>query len=774
MEEWSQFNLNERILENLQSLNFFTPTDIQKKVLVYANAKVDLIIQARTGEGKTLCYGIPIANYILNFYERAPEKARKISPVALIIVPTRELGIQVKNHITAILKDLNLEVEQETKENDQQNDLKLNNNKEGREEKLYYNIKIANVLGGFAKPKQMKILTKFNPEIIIATPGRLWEIIENEDNTILNKIKRLRFLVLDEADRMTEKGHFKELRKIIAYVYNKIENDQEEDQDDVKEDDNNEDEEIDDNAHGKYKQSKNNKNALSKKLGVFTQNDLGNTEDDQLENEKLARSLKKKKINVKSNEIQTLDVMDMFNDIDSEFIDTTNIQHLDDFEMGENLEGENEEEIKQEDDNNRITNTKKQNLHGKLRRMKKEEDKIKTVEMPIHTIPLRTFLCSATIEQVHLKNNKNKKSQNEDENNDLANLEGLIKNLKFYNKIRYVKYVENQEDTENIINNQTISTKIQKRILPERLQLECYKCESSIKDYYLFHILKENEDKKIIVFTNSISHTKKLFSIFSFFDFKLSVLHSKMQQSQRMKNLEKFTSGTGNVLLCTDVGARGLDIPLIDIVIHYHIPKHSEVFIHRSGRTARALKEGKSLSLISEEELNLYKKIMKDVKINEFGMKTLNVAQLEKYKSLFEYAKKVEKEDHTEKKQARERQWYEKNANECDMIFDEDYIDENNNKSDEEDEVFLKKKRKLNVKGQMNNKKIYHNIVTANIKRTSFLTPDMVQKLNKLVSNESMKKVNITQALFEAKNDAQSFKFKDKQRKKRYLRRRKK
>ena len=154
---WSEFNLNPFLTENL-SKTFKNPTEIQKKVLIYTTSKTDLIIQARTGEGKTLCYAIPILNYILNFYSRSPEMIKKISPVSLILVPTHELGIQVKNHIEKLITE--------------------------KKNIIKFNIKIACVLGGFAKPKQLKILNKKFPEIIIATPGRIWEIIENEESEI--------------------------------------------------------------------------------------------------------------------------------------------------------------------------------------------------------------------------------------------------------------------------------------------------------------------------------------------------------------------------------------------------------------------------------------------------------------------------------------------------------------------------------------------------------------------------------------------------------------
>lgn len=768
--DWDNYDLNEKIITNLtENCKFDSPTDIQKRVLQYLNSKVDLIIQARTGEGKTLCYGIPIINYILNLYERAEDKIKTISPVALIIVPTRELGLQVSSHLSAIIKDIS----------------------KSEDNKFYHNIKIVNVLGGFAKPKQIKILNKYKPEIIIATPGRLWEIMENEESPLLSKFYKLKYLVLDEADRMTEKGHFRELKNIIQHIYTKLET-------------------VDLRT---IKEDENEDNFLKKKINSITKGDK--VKDQKEENKKLQKALKKRGLNVKMDDIEELDPLDMFQDEDN-LIDNFNLQEeqeqsedqedqeeieMDDEDMleqenfeeqeileeeiseqdgiqneenelDENEESENQQEEDEEDDEDNILDERK------LRKMKKDEDKIQEKVTPKHQIHLRTFLCSATIEQLHQKEkfNKGKKpkpKQEDPEDQDKINLDNLVRNIKFYNKLMYVR---NQRDQVDPLAEQDEEVENQRKsaVLPEKLELDCYKCDSLIKDYYLLHILRENEGKSIVVFTNSISHTKKIFSIFSFFDFKLTVLHSKMQQSQRIKNLDRFRKKESNILFCTDVGARGLDIPMVDIVIHYHIPKTTEPFIHRSGRTARAHKEGTCISLISEAELSTYKKIMKDIKIREFGMKTLSIMQLEKYKSLFEFTKKVEKEDHTIKKKNRERQWFEKRANECEMLFDEDEYDLD--KRDEEEieiEKFLNKKRKQIQKTQFQDKKVFHKITTNNIKRTSFLSSDMVAKLNGMIdSSQNMKDINLTKAIFDANKDAQAFRYKGKQKKKRYQRRR--
>ena len=227
---WNDFDLNEKILSNLKKLKFEKPTEIQSKVLGYCQSKTDLVVQARTGEGKTLCFGIPIANDILNTYEKNHEIKKKVSPIALILVPTRELGIQIKNHIENILIDHQrmYEEKKELEKSLKEEESKIKNGKLTKKTKekklpnrLYHNIKVANIMGGFTKVKQIKIMSRHKPEIIVATPGRLWELIEAEEISI--DFRYLKYLVIDEADRMMQKHHFAELKKIVKKVYNEKE-----------------------------------------------------------------------------------------------------------------------------------------------------------------------------------------------------------------------------------------------------------------------------------------------------------------------------------------------------------------------------------------------------------------------------------------------------------------------------------------------------------------------------------------------------------------------
>ena len=701
--EWESFNLNNQLVENLKS-QFKSPTEIQEKVLVYASSKVDLIIQARTGEGKTLCYGIPICNYILNFYERSEEMIHKISPVALIIVPTRELSIQVKKHLDKILID-------------------------NSTQKSLYKIKVLNLLGGMAIEKQKRELSR-NPEILISTPGRLWELIEREESEILERINKLKFFVIDEADRMTETGHFKELKNIIDYIYSRIE---------IKEDE----------------QKENAKEKISK-IGEGY-----NPDEDLKENEFIA-----KKLGVDLSNIETVDPIQLMKE-NSKFEDI-NIDEEEE-EKEENEEAENIEEENEEEEDKNVLNLKK------IRQEKKKlaEEKIEYTTK----VGMRTILCSATIDQIHKQQPPSKKGKNKKQkiSTEEEHFQNLIKNLKFYNKLIYLKL----KGSNNLLSSESDKGQLDESepsILPSKLYLDCYKCDASTKDYYLYYLLRENQNKKIIIFTNSISHTKKLFSIFSYFsEFKCTCLHSKMLQSARLKNLERFSSNETPILFCTDIGARGLDVPSVDLVIHYHIPQKSETFIHRSGRTARANTEGQVSSLISEKELGLYKKIMIDLQYKEFSMKTLSVSQLEKIKSLFEYAKQIERESFQLKKANREKQWYQKTAEQCEMFYDneEDREDEIEDKEAKMNEKLLNKKRKLLNKEKFQRKKIYTKLNESSIKRSSFLTPEQVNKLNKLMEDDAFKNENITQALYEANNDARAIRFKDKPKKRRYMNRRK-
>ncbi|KAJ0788843.1 putative RNA helicase [Helianthus annuus] len=84
--------------------------------------------------------------------------------------------------------------------------------------------------------------------------------------------------------------------------------------------------------------------------------------------------------------------------------------------------------------------------------------------------------------------------------------------------------------------------------------------------------------------------------------FKCEALHGDISQNQRERTLSGFRDGRFNVLVATDVAARGLDVPNVDLVIHYELPNSSEIFVHRSGRTGRAGKKGNAILMYSSQQ----------------------------------------------------------------------------------------------------------------------------------------------------------------------------
>lgn len=82
-------------------------------------------------------------------------------------------------------------------------------------------------------------------------------------------------------------------------------------------------------------------------------------------------------------------------------------------------------------------------------------------------------------------------------------------------------------------------------------------------------------------------------------------LHSQMAQKARMRSIERFSSpkATSSILVATDVAARGLDIGGVQLVIHYHLPRAADMYVHRSGRTARAEASGTSILMCAPEEV---------------------------------------------------------------------------------------------------------------------------------------------------------------------------
>ncbi|CAJ2670213.1 DEAD-box ATP-dependent RNA helicase 10-like protein [Trifolium pratense] len=151
------------------------------------------------------------------------------------------------------------------------------------------------------------------------------------------------------------------------------------------------------------------------------------------------------------------------------------------------------------------------------------------------------------------------------------------------------------------------------------------------KDCYLVYILTEMAGSTSMVFTRTCDATRLLALILRNLGLKAIPINGHMSQPKRLGALNKFKSGDCNILLCTDVASRGLDIPAVDMVINYDIPTNSKDYIHRVGRTARAGRSGVAISLVNQYELEWYIQIEKLIgkKLPEYPAQEEEVLLLE-------------------------------------------------------------------------------------------------------------------------------------------------
>ncbi|XP_064420935.1 ATP-dependent RNA helicase DDX24 [Latimeria chalumnae] len=531
---WKDLFVPEPVLRALRSLGFSAPTPIQALALPPAiRDKMDILGAAETGSGKTLSFGIPMIHSILEW-----QKAKKVStdtedktqnsgtetpedandfliedkpvvesdnalPAAgedgndslnlgcgevqenvecnivfgktakkivtfdenrpllgLVLTPTRELAVQVKHHIDAVAK--------------------------------FTGIKTAIVVGGMASQKQERVLNH-RPEIVIATPGRLWELIK-ERHPHLSNLKHLRCLVVDEADRMVEKGHFAELSLLLEML-----------------------------------------------------NDCQYNPDRQ------------------------------------------------------------------------------------------------------------TFVFSATLTMVYEAPQRVLQKKSAKKIDKKTKLEILMEKTGIKGKPKVIDLTRKEATVETLT-----ETRIQ--------------CEIEEKDFYLYYFLLQYPGRTM-VFANSIDCIKRLQSLLSILDCNPLPLHANMHQKQRLKNLERFAERESCILLTTDVAARGLDIPNVQHVIHYQVPRTCETYVHRSGRTARATKEGLSLLLIGPDDMMNFKKIYRTLgKDEDLPLFPVEMKCMATIKERVKLARSIEKIEYHNSKAKQHNSWFQQAAEALELELDDDVL----------------------------------------------------------------------------------------------------
>ncbi|KAJ2963969.1 hypothetical protein NQZ79_g1049 [Umbelopsis isabellina] len=547
--KWDEFNLNEAIVNALKYHKFSSPTPIQEKTLPLAIEGRDIVGAAETGSGKTLAFGIPIAQYLASLDKEQSHH----SLAALILTPTRELAMQVKNHIENIT--------------------------------CFMDIRTIAIVGGMSAQKQKRQLGQ-KPNIVVATPGRLWELFSEEDEYLEN-LKHIKFLVMDEADRMIEGGHFQELDEILKAI------------------------------------------------------SLGNNNPDGTE----------------------------------------------------------------------------------------------------ATLQRQTLVFTATLSNALRFDKKKKKSKKSKSPSSGGTMDDIIQRLEL-----------NKRDP--AIVDITTTSAVASRLVEAKID-----CLQKEKDLFLYYFVTRYPGRTI-VFVNSIDAIRRLVPVSKLLGLEVIGLHAQMQQKQRLKNLDRFKANKTAVLVASDVAARGLDIPLVDHVIHYQLPRSGEIYVHRSGRTARANQDGVSLMLCSPEEVSLYKKLVLTLRDGEpYPDFPIDYSIQREMKKHVELATKIDKEEHRLQKINHDDDWMKRMADELDIEYDEDEHSvkkkKRKNAEDEEEETKIQTKVrawKAELKHMCAQPLMPHGASQKYI--TGSTMQDLVERLLNSEKNERLPASFVTKAIDDVKEKA--------------------
>ncbi|PSC76969.1 DEAD-box ATP-dependent RNA helicase 13 [Micractinium conductrix] len=562
---WKDMELHLDILKAIAALGFGAPTQVQAECLPAAvRDRRDVIGAAQTGSGKTLAFGLPIMQLLLA--ERARHAQQELqelqeqqqqgcggdgeqpaaaqqelppSPLrALILAPTRELALQVCEHLQAVGKSCG--------------------------------VWVVPIVGGISQLKQERLLSK-HPEIVVATPGRLWDLMREGQPHVTN-LSRLSFLVIDEADRMVQQGHYGELSSILG--------------------------------------------------AIPTHQALAEPEAPLPEPEPEQREPKRK--------------------------------------IGADGEEEAEEEEeeggsgseREEDGSGGDEEQQEQEAADAQQQQEEEEEEEQAVRPRPHR--MQTFVFSATLTlPASLRRRLRKGGGGASGSSDL---DVLMDNIPFRGKPKIVDLTSDRK-------------------LADRIEEACIECGEAERDEALYCLLAKHPGRTI-VFVNAISSVRRLGAILKLLGLPAQALHAGMQQKQRLKALDRFKAEPNAVLVATDVAARGLDIKGVRCVVHYQLPASVDIYVHRSGRTARAEEEGIAIALVTPKESPRFQALLKAMKREEPPQFPLDTSLLPAVHKRVRLAVRLDELERKQKKSSAEKSWMQQHAEQLGIELSDEESDE--------------------------------------------------------------------------------------------------
>lgn len=170
--------------------------------------------------------------------------------------------------------------------------------------------------------------------------------------------------------------------------------------------------------------------------------------------------------------------------------------------------------------------------------------------------------------------------------------------------------------SDDFLNNPTLIEVARSNATSDNVQQKVYTVEQSKKQALLTHLLKNEANNQVIIFTKTKITANRLSKALARDGIAADAIHGDKSQQERIAALDAFKQGTVTTLVATDVAARGLDISDLPMVINYEIPSAPEDYVHRIGRTGRAGASGIAISLVSEDEEKYFVEIEKLIKKN--------------------------------------------------------------------------------------------------------------------------------------------------------------
>ena len=140
----------------------------------------------------------------------------------------------------------------------------------------------------------------------------------------------------------------------------------------------------------------------------------------------------------------------------------------------------------------------------------------------------------------------------------------------------------------------------------EKIQQSAYICYEPQKQGIIRHLFKAGELQRVIIFSGKKDKVKDITRELQHMHINCAPMHSDLSQAERDEVMYRFKSGQVDVLVATDIVARGIDIDDILMVINYDVPRDAEDYVHRIGRTARAQRDGIAITFVSDQDIRYF------------------------------------------------------------------------------------------------------------------------------------------------------------------------